>query len=96
MGMEAALPEIDHTMVTDKALVQTLQNILKRQSQQIAKLTTALAQANEENARLKGQPKKPLFPRRKQPAISVTGFLKEKKQWQKRKWVGRSEEVKRA
>lgn len=88
--MQPSLPKIDFADITDPHLARQMTQVLnfvEWQSQQLAKLTTALEQANQEIARLKGQPKKPQFPASKKPSISVTEFLSEetdKKRWQKK------------
>lgn len=88
--MQQSLPDIDVAEVSDKLLAQQITQILnfvEEQARQIAKLITALEQANQEIARLKGQSKKPQFSSSKKASISVTGFLQEegdKKKWQKK------------
>ncbi len=54
--MQQSLPDIDVDRITDKLLAQQITQILnfvEKQAEQIAKLTTALEQANQEIARLK-------------------------------------------
>ena len=65
----------------DEAIV-----IIEQLAHQIAQLTKALGLANQEIARLKGQPKKPHFSKGWKSSISVTGLLKEtgKKKWNKK------------
>jgi len=88
--MQPSLPEIDFAGITDTQLAEQMSQVLnfvEWQAQQIAKLTQALEAAQQEIARLKGQPKKPQFTSSKKPSISVTAFLQdktEKKKWQKK------------
>ena len=85
--MEITLPKIDIANVADKELVTTLLNFIEQQAEQISKLTVALGQANQEIARLKGQPRKPQFSTSKKRSISVTAFLSDKndrKKWKKK------------
>jgi hypothetical protein len=88
--MQQSLPDIDTAGIKDKHLADQITQILnfvEWQAKQISKLTIALEQANQEIARLKGQPKKPQFASKKKPSISVTEFLSEKsdkKTWQKK------------
>jgi hypothetical protein len=87
--MQPSLPDIDVAGIKDKQLAKHLTQVLnfvEWQAQQMQKLIIALEQANQEIARLKGQPKKPQFPSRKKSSISVTSLLQDKtdkKQWQK-------------
>lgn len=80
--MQQSLP--DFAKITDTQLRQQILNFLESQVQQIAKLTKALELANEEIARLKGQPKKPHFASGKNLSISVTSLLRKKKKWKKK------------
>lgn len=88
--MDNSFVDIDFNGIADKHLaeqIRRLMNMIEQQGQQIAKLTDALARANEEIARLKGQPKRPRFLTSFQKSSSVTALLQEKsdgnKQWHK-------------
>lgn len=87
--MDISLPEIDLAKIADKSvahIIRQLLNIIEQQAAQIAKVTQALDKANQEIARLKGQPKKPHFSSKK-PSHSISSFLRgkpdEKKGWHK-------------
>lgn len=75
----------DFASIADTHLREQILNFFESQATQIARLTTALEQANQEIRRLKGQPQKPHFGSGKKPSISVTSLLREKKHWQKKK-----------
>lgn len=92
--MQPSLPDIDIAGIKDTQLAKQmtqLVNFVEWQAQQITKLTTALEQANQEIARLKGQPKKPYFSSSPKPSISVTEFLSEEKD--KKKWRKKAKDV---
>src|SRR3989338_923967 len=75
----------DFTGITDIQLRGEILNFFESQASQIAQLTKALDLANQEIARLKGQPKKPHFTTGNKSSISVTHLLKDKKEWNKKK-----------
>ena len=74
----------DFASISDTLLRQEILNFFENQANQIAQLTKALELANQEIARLKGQPKKPHFSSSNQSSISVTGLLKDKRNWKKK------------
>lgn len=74
----------DFAEISDMQLRQQILNFFESQVNQIAQLTKALDRANQEIARLKGQPKKPHFASSNTSAISVTRLLKDKKKWDKK------------
>lgn len=81
--MKIELPEINFAAITDTLLVgkiHQLLNMIEGLLKQVTTLTTQLEAANQEIARLKGQPKKPQFGaksngKEKQPSFSITAFL---------------------
>lgn len=87
--MDISLPEIDLAKIADKKIAQVIRqllNIIEQQVVQAVKFTQALDKANQEIARLKGQPKRPHFSSKKS-SQSITAFLKgksdRKKNWHK-------------
>ncbi len=82
--MHQSLP--DFASITDTQLRQQILNLFEAQAKQIAQLTKALERANQEIAKLKGQPKKPHFSKGGKASISVTGLLQDsnKKSWKKK------------
>lgn len=86
--MELKLPDINLETITDKGIIHKLLNTIEGYVQQIRNLTKALEEAQQEIARLKGQPKKPHFAgqKEKKPSLSITSFLTKglgKKKWHK-------------
>ncbi len=73
----------DFTGITDTQLRQQILNFFESQAKQIAELTKALELANQEIAKLKGQPKKPHFASNKKSS-SVTYLLKDNIKWVKK------------
>lgn len=92
--MQQELPNIDIAMISDVLLRQQITQVLnfvEYQATQIVKLTKLLEQANQEIARVKGQPRKPHFSSNIESSLSVTEFLQDKTD--KRKWNKKAKEV---